>query len=132
MYYSHLFDLAIIILEETTCSSSVLTLSIFLLQINGHLMKRNSTRTESSLQKSRGGRNAHVVSEKPAWVGHGPTAPPRELFPRLCEHLGKHESRTSRLHVHVVIFPEFLLTQVLAKPWKQFPRRDPGKRSEWR
>ena len=80
--------------------------------------------------KSRGRRNAHVVSENPAWVGHGPTAPPRELFPRLCEHLGKHESRTSRLHVHVVILPEFVFTQVLAEPRKQFPRRDPRKRSE--
>ena len=61
MYYSHLFDLAIIILEETTCSSSVLTLSIFLLQINGHLMKRNSTRSESFHQVFRGERAAHVI-----------------------------------------------------------------------
>ena len=57
-------------------------------------------------------------------------AVPRELFARLCEHLGKYESRTSRLHVYVVIFPEFLFTQVLAEPRKQFPRRDPRKRSE--
>ena len=86
---------------KRTSSLSFLALSIFLLQINGHLMKRNSTRTESSLQESRGRRNAHVVSENPAWAGHGPTAPTRELFPRLCEHLGKYESRASRLHVYV-------------------------------
>jgi len=83
MYYSHLFDLAIIILEETTCSSSVLTLSIFLLQINGHLMKRNSTRSERFQQVFRGGRFAHVVAKNRLRL---PTAQPwlrgRHLEPK--------------------------------------------------
>ena len=46
---------------KRTSSLSFLALFIFLLQINGHLMKRNSTRSESFHQVFRGGRAAHVI-----------------------------------------------------------------------
>ena len=61
MYHSHLDTYSPMDLPMDTCSSSVLTLSIFLLQINGHIIKRNSTRSDRYHQVFRGGRFAHVI-----------------------------------------------------------------------